>query len=137
MIVLLQKSNSLLDEPVPNINIDILQPTAVPAPEHKAYDRTKNNLITMGKKIKSEAYDFADWLVDYVPPPLKAAVNKSVIEFMTKVNNIFSTVHKNVDFKNVKPKRKFEVQKAICGNVQKYTIDGVVGNDAKSFLDEV
>lgn len=132
----LQQTGLLLDEPVPNINVNILQPTAAPAQKRKACDRFKKNLSTLGKKIKSEACEFSNWLVKYIPSPMKTIVSNKVGELITKVNNIFNTVYKNVEFKNVKPQRKFEVQTAICGYVQKYTINGDAGYDAKSFLDD-
>ena len=54
----------ILDEPVSDIGAPILQPTK---PELFTQEQTK---------LKSEVSTFADWLISYVPEPIKKEVNK-------------------------------------------------------------
>jgi len=96
----------------------------------------KQRLNALGNKIKSELYTFADSVVEYIPP----AVEERVSNIIAKVNDIFSTVYKNINLRELKPFHKlesFEVRKALKGTVEQYTIDGVSGYDPKTFLDKV
>ena len=65
---------NLLDEPVPNIGVSVLQPTT--ASKTKFFRRVKESLSVLGNKIKSETNTFADWLISYVPEPIKKQKGK-------------------------------------------------------------
>ena len=85
-----------------------------PIPDEPALDNTpvlqlhrlKQRMNAMGKKVQSELNTLADSVVS-------PAVGEKVNNIITVESNIFSTVHKNVDFENVKPvhnEHKFEVR---------------------------
>ena len=84
---------NLLDEPVPNIGVPVLQPTTASKP--KLFRRVKESLSVLGNKIKSETNTFADWLISYVPEPIKKEVNEKVEALKSKVNSIFDGFYKN------------------------------------------
>jgi Rho termination factor, N-terminal domain len=123
----------ILDEPVLD-NTPSLQPN--PSTKPKRNQLLKQRLNALGKTIQSELNKFADSVVNYIPP----AVGEKVSNIIAQVNNIFSTVYKNVDFKNMKPlhnEHTFEVREALKGTVKQYIIEGVAGYDVKPFLDEI
>ena len=122
----------ILDEPVVDDETPSLQ-TQDSSTKPKRKQRFKQRLNALGEKIQSELNTFADSVVKYIPPP----VGEKVSNLLTEVSDIFNTVYKNVDFKNVKPEHEFEVREALKGTAKEYTIDGVAGYDAKSFLDVV
>ena len=127
--------NNLLDAPVPSTSTPVLTP--IPA----SLDKIKKSVKTLGNKIKSEINSFANWIANYIPPPVKAAVNDKVEDLKMKVNNIFNTVYKNVNFKalmkKTEPYKIKEPKTAIRGFTKQYTIDGSVNIDAESFLNAV
>ena len=119
---------SLLDEPVPNIEASVLQPTQAAKP--KLVSRVKQNFSVLGNKIKAETNSFADWIVGYVPEPVKKEVNKKVEALKSHVNSIFNKFYKH------KPTIR-ESKSAIKGFAKQYVVDGVVGADAATFLNTV
>ena len=122
------KEQSLLDEPVPNIGAPVLQPAQAVKP--KLVNRVKQHFGVLGNKIKAETNTFADWLVGYVPEPIRKEVNKEVEALKSHVNSIFEKFYKN------KPKIR-ESKSAIKGFAKQYTVDGNVGTDAITFLNIV
>jgi len=130
----------VLDEPVVD-NTSILQQTVAIKLKrkqcmNKVFKRCFSRILKKGNKIKSELNAFADSVIEYVP----RAVKEKVSNIITKVNDIFNTVYKNINFRELKPFHKlesFEVRKALKGTVKQYTIDGVSGYDTKTFLDKV
>ena len=100
----------LLDSPVP-----VLQPIA--------YEPLKTlNKVTSGLK------SFANWLISYVPKPIKRVVSKKLEALKSKVSNLFGTTE------------KFEIaenKSAIKGFTKQHTIDGQQGVDAETFLNTV
>src|SRR5208282_3619839 len=118
---------NILDEPVPNINVDILLPVAATKP--KLYDRIKQNLNNLRNKIKSEVNKVADWILKYVPPPIKKAFNSKVSYLISKVNHIFNTAYIKKTVNEI-----IESKSAIKGFAKQYTVDGWDGIDAFLFL---
>ena len=123
-----RERGNLLDEPVPNIKVPVLQPTAASKP--KLFSRVKQNFSVLGNKIKAETNTFADWLIGYVPEPIKKEVNKKVEVLKSHVNSIFDKVYKN------KPNIR-ESKSAIKGFAKQYVVDGNAGTDAATFLNSV
>ena len=58
----LGKHTNILDEPIPMINVPILKPTKI------------SNVVA--KPIKKEIDKFTDWILSYVPKPVKKTTNK-------------------------------------------------------------
>ena len=74
------KSQLLLDEPVPNISVPILQPTK---PEvFTQIGEIENNL-------KPKVSTVADWFLSNMPEPIKKKVNTRVETLKLQVNSIF------------------------------------------------
>jgi hypothetical protein len=114
---------SLLDEPVPNIDkVPVLQPT-----NPTLLGRVKQSFNVLGNKIKSETNTFADWLISYVPEPMKKEVNTKVEALKAHVNFIFNKFYKN------KPVIK-ETKRAIKGFAKQHVVDGIAETDAVTFL---
>ena len=104
----------LLDSPVNDDSPVLLVPTAAKEPEE-----------SLGNKVRSEMNSFADWLMSYIPPPVKKVVNKKWEALKSTVLGLFTK------------QKKFEMREsesAFKGFVKNYTIDGWNGIDAVSFL---
>ena len=73
--------SNILDNPVPDIGVSALIPTQ--------YKRFLPSLKTIAgnasAKIKKRVNEFADWLMNYVPPRAKATVSNSI----QKILNLF------------------------------------------------
>lgn len=112
----------ILDQPVPNNQAAVLEP--------KMYDGIKKSLEIIGNKVRSEINSFSDWIIDYVPDPVKKVVNERVEALKSTVNYLYNKLYK----------KKFEVREsktALKGNTKQYTIDGTEGIDAVSFLNTI
>ena len=74
--------SNIVDNPVPDIGVPALIPTH--------YKRFLPSLKTIADKASAKIYkrvnEFADWLINYVPPRAKATVSNSI----QKILNIFS-----------------------------------------------
>ena len=107
---------NVLDDPVPEINVPTLNPTVA---------MNRPPLGVLENKVRSELNSFTDWLISYVPPTVKKAVNEKWEALKSKVLGLF-------------PKqKKFEIREtnsAVKGFAKQYTIDGWNGIDAISFL---
>lgn len=110
------EKQSLLDEPVPNIDVSVLQPTTASKPG--LFGPVKESFGVLGKKIRAETNRFADWLVGYVPESIKKEVNQKVEALKSHVNSIFDRFYKN------KPNIR-ESKTAIKGFAKQYVIDGI------------
>jgi len=116
LIDALNTKTHLLDSPVPDIGVSVLQPTAY-LPLKKIID-----------KATSYMKSFADWLISYVPEPIKRSVNEKLEALQSKVKYLFANT------------KKFEVREsktAIKGFTKQHTIDGRQGIDAETFLNTV
>ena len=125
---LIRRETNLIDSPLPDIQVETLVPTKyVPSPQRSVF---KNVLGELKNKIKSEFNSFSDWLVSYIPPQVKKAVNEKVEKLKTTVANIFNNITKN-KFKLT------ETNTAIKGFTKQYTVDGRANIDPLSFLHAV
>ena len=79
-------NTNILDEPIPEINIPILKPSQpirnspVPSLKHLA-SRATNSVKEMINK-------FSNWILSYIPEPIKKTVNERVDRLKEKVNQI-------------------------------------------------
>jgi hypothetical protein len=113
--------DNIMDTPVPDIQVPILTPSSYIPTSYiqKFYDGT----ISAINKV-------ANWIVSHIPPETKRDVNENLEALITKVDTIFSKFYK----------KKFEIREsksAIRGFTKQYTIDGMEGIDAVSFLNSV
>src|ERR1043165_8546096 len=116
------KYDHILDAPVPDIRAPILIPTAfVPT----------SKVRKMADKVKSVAKKFvkdvAELFESYIPEKPKRIMNEKAKAFLTKVNDLFF---------QKKPTIRV-IKKALNGTTTQYTVDGISGVDAESFLNTV
>ena len=111
-------SKPLLDDPVPEINADILTPELAKLQLSKA-DRLKDYMRSMW-------IDFTNWLQEYVPSKPSKVIDKA-----------FEAVKKNI-MKFIKKQETFEVKESKSGlkrfSVQ-YTIDCKGDYNPETFMD--
>ena len=127
--------NNMIESPAPDIQTPPLLPSKYsPLLQKSAFKNVlgevKNLMTGLKKSIRSEVNSFSDWIVSYIPPETKKAVNEKVEVLKTTVSNIFNNITKNT-FK-IK-----ETNSAIKGFTKQYTVDGRVGTDPLSFLNAV
>src|SRR5271157_1231131 len=131
-------NENILDSPVPDIQVPTLSPSPyVPTSlVRKIYDKTKATIKAVVKAATkapakaatfaaAKAATFANWIVSLISPEPKRIVNEKREASNTKVDT------------NLK---KFEIREsksAIKGFAKQYTIDGMEGIDAVSFLNSV
>src|SRR5271155_2271099 len=110
---------NIIDAPVPNIPGPTLTPSSYVSTSYirKIYDAAKSDLNT-----------FANWLVSYIPSEPKRIVTENLEALKTKVNTLFNKL------------KKFEIREsnaAIKVFTKQYTINGMEGIEAVSFLNSV
>ena len=109
-----RNSSNILDEQVPEINIPIPKPTPV---KSLAAKKTKQTTRTINK--------FSDWLISFVPEPIRNTVDKRVNKMKNDIKRLFKQAEK------FEPKQK---ETAFKGHLKTYRIDGVEGHDPKTFI---
>ena len=127
------EQTSILDEPVPEINIPILEPS-----QPKSQPTSLKNLASkVAKPINKEINKFADWILSYIPEPIKKTVNKRVDGLKKKVNRIFTLkrmVSERISNKRLTPKQK---QTALRGYLKTHRINGQRGYGPNTFIDKI
>ena len=80
------KSNqhNILDAPVPEINVPILKP--------KRLESLKILAGRIAKPIGKNINQFADWILSYVPQPIKSVVSPKLKNLKAKINSIFDEI---------------------------------------------
>ena len=104
----------IIDSPVPEIQIPTLQPTA--------YNPLKNL-----SKVTSHMKSFADWLISYVPEPIKRPINEKLEALKSTISNFFSKFEP--DFSDI-----VESKSAMNNFTKLYRIAGRQGVVLKTFL---
>src|SRR5271157_5394427 len=131
-------NENILDSPVPDIQVPTLSPSPyVPTSlVQKISDKTKATIKAVVKAATkapakaatfaaAKAATFANWIVSLISPEPKRIVNEKREESNTKVDSKL---------------KKFQIREsksAIKGFAKQYTIDGMEGIDAVSFLNSV
>ena len=79
------KSNQhkILDTPVPEINVPILKPKRL---------ELKKLAARTAKPIRKNINQFADWILSYVPQPIKSVVSPKLKNLKAKINSIFDEI---------------------------------------------
>src|SRR5271155_1309479 len=112
-------NENIIDAPVPNIPGPTLTPSSYVS---TSYIRKINDAA------QSDFNTFANWLVSYIPSEPKRIVNENLEALKTKVNTLFNKL------------KKFEIREsnaAIKVFTKQYTINGMEGIEAVSFLNSV
>ena len=123
------------DQSIPEVNIPIPAPSRV--------TQIKNLASNVAAPVKSVINRFTGWLLNYIPEPIKNAVNERVENLKERVNSIFGRQeevgqpnrdHPLPEEDNLTPK---EHKTAIKGHFKTFRVDGVDGMDEKTFMNSV
>ena len=123
------------DQSIPEVNIPIPAPSRV--------TQIKNLASNVAAPVKSVINRFTGWLLNYIPEPIKNAVNERVENLKERVNSIFGRQkevgqpnqdHPLPEENNLTPK---EHKTAIKGYFKTFRVDGVDGMDEKTFMNSV
>ena len=127
--------------PVRDIKVSTLVPDKYTPPSNtwksmfsnavnEAKSKVGNVMNEMKSKVRLKLNAFADWMINFITPREKKPVNERLESLKTEVSNIFS--------KTDKPQFQIrETATAIKGFAKQYTIGGIDGIDAVSFLGAV
>ena len=117
------------DQSVPEVDIPIYTPTQM------------RNLVAA--PVKSAINRFTGWLLNYIPEPIKRAVNERVKNLKERVNSIFGRREDHQEpiedvnlpeEDNLTPR---EHKTAIKGYFKTFRVNGVDGMDEKTFMNNV
>ena len=123
------------DQSIPEVNIPIPAPSRV--------TQIKNLASNVAAPVKSVINRFTGWLLNYIPEPIKNAVNERVENLKERVNSIFGRQEEvgqpiedvnSPEESNLTPK---EHKTAIKGYFKTFRVDGVDGMDEKTFMNSV
>ena len=123
------------DQSIPEVDIPIPAPSRV--------TQIKNLASNVAAPVKSVINRFTGWLLNYIPEPIKNAVNERVENLKERVNSIFGRQedhqepiddHPSTEESNLTPK---EHKTAIKGYFKTFRVDGVDGMDEKTFMNSV
>ena len=123
------------DQSIPEVDIPIPAPSRV--------TQMRNLASNVAAPVKSAINRFTGWLLNYIPEPIKSAVNERVENLKERVNSIFGRreeVGQPVDDvnspeeDNLTPK---EYKTAIKGYFKTFRVNGVDGMDEKTFMSSV
>ena len=124
------------DQFIPEVDIPIYAPSRV--------TQMRNLATDLAAPVKSVINRFTGWLLNYIPEPIKRAVNERVENLKERVNSIFGRreeVGQPVDDVNspeeedhLTPK---EYKTAIKGYFKTFRVNGIDGMDEKTFMNNV
>ena len=123
------------NQPIPEVNIPIYAPSRV--------TQIRNLATDLAAPVKSVINRFTGWLLNYIPEPIKRAVNERVENLKERVNSIFGRreeVGQPVDDVNSPEEDNFtpkEHKTAIKGYFKTFRVNGVDGMDEKTFMNSV
>ena len=110
-----------MDEPIPEINVPILEPSK-PILKPTSIEHFENKVL---KPIKKASKKFTDWILSLTPENIKKTVKKRVESQKERFNRIF---------KSFIPK---EQETALKGYLKTYRIDGQKGYGPKTFINKI
>ena len=123
------------NQPIPEVNIPIYAPSRVTQMRNLAYNAVA--------PVKSVINRFTGWLLNYIPEPIKRAVNERVENLKERVNSIFRRQEdhqepvddvNSPEEDNLTPR---EYKTAIKGYFKTFRVNGINGMDEKTFMNNV
>ena len=123
------------EQTVPEVDIPIPAPSRV--------TQIKNLAYNAAAPVKSVINRFTGWLLNYIPEPIKSAVNERVENLKERVNSIFRRQKdhqepiedvNSPEEDNLTPR---EHKTAIKGYFKTFRVNGVGGMDEKTFMNNV
>ena len=115
---------NVMDSPVPNIGVEVLQPTPFKREVQSLRDGAKNVANTVKRKWK----EFNDWLMDYIPESVLVDPSSIIEKFKERIKELYKRVP---DFTPV------QRSTAAKGYFKTFTIEARGNYDPPSFLDVV
>ena len=123
------------DQSIPEVDIPIPAPSRV--------TQIKNLATDLAAPVKSAINRFTGWLLNYIPEPIKNAVNERVENLKERVNSIFRRREEvsepiedvnSPEEDNLTPR---EYKTAIKGYFKTFRVNGINGMDEKTFMNNV
>ena len=123
------------DQSVPEVDIPIPAPSRV--------TQMRNLATDVAAPVKSAINRFTGWLLNYIPEPIKRAVNERVENLKERVNSIFRRREEvgqpiedvnSPEEDNLTPR---EYKTAIKGYFKTFRVNGINGMDEKTFMNNV
>ena len=105
-------NNSILDSPIEEINVPILKPTR--------YNPRRGPPL----RIERNFNRFADWIMAYVPEPMRRRVDERIERLRTEIENIYQRYRELQLYRREAPLRGF---------LSTHRIDGRKGYDQRTF----
>ena len=118
------QKKSLLDAAVPAISTEVLHPT----PARRMTSSLMETSAKVAKKAKRMWNDFYDWLISYVPEPVRVNPASAIEKLKERVKGLYKRTH---DFKSI------EKANGAKGYFKTFTIEGRDDFDPLSFLGAV
>ena len=110
------------------INLPILKPK--PPTKTSNVASLKQLAGRVAEPVKKQLNKFPDWILSYVPEPVKRKVNERVENLKSKVNEIIERIRKD----KFKPR---EHEAVLKGNMKTFRIDGQKGVDDHTFVNNI
>ena len=104
---------SILDEPVPEINVPILEPVQFTA--KNKIGSLKSLAGNISSSIFKKINKFVDWLISYIPEPVRNSTSEKLNQLKDDVKQIFENLEK---FKME------EIEPSLKGYLKTYRING-------------
>lgn len=79
----MNKSNNIMDQPIPKIHVSILKPTHLLI---KIVSSLKYLAIKVVDKVNIKINDFLNWFLSYIPEPRKNEINERITRFKDQFN---------------------------------------------------
>ena len=121
--------------PVPEVDIPIPAPSRV--------TQIRNLASNVAAPVKSAINRFTGWLLNYIPEPIKSAVNERVENLKERVNSIFrrqEEVGQPIEDVNLPEEDNLtpkEYKTSIKGYFKTFRVNGIDGMDEKTFMNNV
>ncbi|XP_048588381.1 uncharacterized protein LOC116601844 [Nematostella vectensis] len=124
-------SESILDGPIPEIDVPILKPSKPTRSSHvQSLKHFANREVN---SIKSELDEFADWILSYVPEPVKKTAKEAVDKRVKRLKERIKRLHGEAEDRFT-PK---EQKTALKGYLKTYGIAGQEGYGPKEFITKI
>ena len=123
------------DQSIPEVDIPIPAPSRVM--------QMRNIATSVAAPVKSAINRFTGWLLNYIPEPIKNAVNERVENLKERVNSIFrrqEEVSQPIEDVNSPEEDHLtprEYKTAIKGYFKTFRVNGIDGMDEKTFMNNV
>ena len=121
-------NNSILDEPIEEINVPVMKPIPYVAKVASLRNLTRNYVESLVRKsaadVRKTINKFADWIISHVPERVRRNANERVEKLKKDIKRIYSRYGEHTLYEREAPLRGF---------LRTYRIDGRRGYDQTTF----